>query len=282
MEQSLSDRLRILLTSYAEPCVGDCDHSQCPLLRELHALRIKASLERAREIVKPIVDKERKGEEIGDLMNMRLDTAAPPERTRVAGERTWKCACGWSGTPSQMTVSNTLRTCPQCGASGGLILDATLASDSARRAAEEIREWLGISGLVDGEGLNEVAAIVSKHFAAAPAAQPSHSLANAIARVREMRDRFQQAADSSTLPNDLTASRDTAVANALTRLLSDVESLSPSDVVLVSREEAAKVAENMRPTGGRQWTDEQNACFSALTDCANNIRALGAYGDRKE
>lgn len=72
----VDDELRKLLESYAEPCAGDCDHSQCPLLRELHALRIKATLERARLAVKPIVDLERKGEEIGDLMNMRLDAAA--------------------------------------------------------------------------------------------------------------------------------------------------------------------------------------------------------------
>lgn len=69
---TISDDLRKLLESYAEPCVGDCEHSQCPLLRELHALRIKATLEQARLTVKPIVDKEREGEQVGDLMNMRL------------------------------------------------------------------------------------------------------------------------------------------------------------------------------------------------------------------
>lgn len=35
----------------------------------------------------------------------------------------------------------------------------------------------------------------------------------------------------------------------------------------------AGIAERMRPTGGRMWTDEQRACFSALTDCAETIRS---------
>lgn len=37
-------------------------------------------------------------------------------------------------------------------------------------------------------------------------------------------------------------------------------------------ERAARIAEAMRPTGGRQWTTEQLACFNALSDCAENIR----------
>ncbi len=58
----------------------------------------------------------------------------------------WKCACGWTGTPAQMTVSNALRTCPKCGASGGLILDEPSPTNSARRAADALvdaweREW---------------------------------------------------------------------------------------------------------------------------------------------
>lgn len=52
---------------------------------------------------------------------------APQEDAQPAtSEHRWRCACGWAGTPSQMTVSNDLRTCPRCGTSGGLILDATL------------------------------------------------------------------------------------------------------------------------------------------------------------
>lgn len=38
------------------------------------------------------------------------------------------------------------------------------------------------------------------------------------------------------------------------------------------REVDAKIAESMRPSGGRMWTDEQTACFEALTACAANIR----------
>lgn len=37
-------------------------------------------------------------------------------------------------------------------------------STSARAAAEEIREWIGISGLVDGKGIDEVAAIIERHY----------------------------------------------------------------------------------------------------------------------
>lgn len=38
------------------------------------------------------------------------------------------------------------------------------------------------------------------------------------------------------------------------------------------RERAAKVADRMRPSGGRMWTEEQSACFEALTECAKAIR----------
>jgi hypothetical protein len=81
---TVADGLDTLLASYTEPCIGDCDHSQCPLLRELHALRIKATLEKARLTVKPTVDRELQAEQIGDLMNMRLDSATP----RATGETT--------------------------------------------------------------------------------------------------------------------------------------------------------------------------------------------------
>lgn len=94
---------------------------------------------------------------------------APAERAEVAGEWTWKCACGWSGKASQMTVSNDLRTCPQCGASGGLILDATLASDSARRAAEKLKQQEWLLADVTPEELEQVAAIIANCFVATPA-----------------------------------------------------------------------------------------------------------------
>jgi hypothetical protein len=73
---ALEDGLTELLDSYAELCAGDCEHSQCPLLRQLHALRIAALLERARLQVRPIVDREREAERIGDVMNIRLDASA--------------------------------------------------------------------------------------------------------------------------------------------------------------------------------------------------------------
>jgi hypothetical protein len=42
--------------------------------------------------------------------------------------------------------------------------------------------------------------------------------------------------------------------------------------LLAERERCAKIAETMRPSGGRMWTDEQSACFEALTACAITIR----------
>lgn len=71
------NQLHALLDRYSEPCAEDCEHSQCPLLRELHAMVITDTLERARQTVKPIVDREREGEFVGDLMNMRLRTPSP-------------------------------------------------------------------------------------------------------------------------------------------------------------------------------------------------------------
>lgn len=38
------------------------------------------------------------------------------------------------------------------------------------------------------------------------------------------------------------------------------------------RERAAKIAEVMRPSGGRMWTAEQHGSFEALTACAATIR----------
>lgn len=61
------------------------------------------------------------------------------------GEQAWKCACGWRGTPSQMAVSNTLRTCPQCGGSGGLVLD-NASSEVARAANNVVHKFKPQSG----------------------------------------------------------------------------------------------------------------------------------------
>jgi len=46
-------------------------------------------------------------------------------------------------------------------------------------------------------------------------------------------------------------------------------------VAAAEREACAKVAESMRPHGGRMFDDAQSASFSALTDCAAAIRARG-------
>ena len=61
-----------LLARYAQPCTTDCEHSQCPLLRELHELAIKQTLQDAQRTVQPIIDAEKRGEDIGDLMTTRL------------------------------------------------------------------------------------------------------------------------------------------------------------------------------------------------------------------
>lgn len=39
-------------------------------------------------------------------------------------------------------------------------------------------------------------------------------------------------------------------------------------------EEAAVLCEAIRPDGGRDWTETQEQCYSALTHAAENIRAL--------
>jgi hypothetical protein len=46
-------------------------------------------------------------------------------------------------------------------------------------------------------------------------------------------------------------------------------------VAAAEREACAKVAESMRPHGGRMFDEAQSASFSALTDCAVAIRARG-------
>ena len=39
-------------------------------------------------------------------------------------------------------------------------------------------------------------------------------------------------------------------------------------------EDAAQICEEMRPHGGRAFTEGQEACFAALSDAAANIRKL--------
>lgn len=50
------------------------------------------------------------------------------------------------------------------------------------------------------------------------------------------------------------------------------------EIRAAEREACARMAESMRPNGGRAWDDAQRACFSALTDLAANIRARGSNG----
>lgn len=48
------------------------------------------------------------------------------------------------------------------------------------------------------------------------------------------------------------------------------------EIRAAEREACARMAESMRPNGGRAWDDAQSACFSALTDLAESIRARGS------
>jgi hypothetical protein len=54
-------------------------------------------------------------------------------------------------------------SCPNCNGNPPSIVTS---GEAAREAAREIAQWLGLTGYVDGEAINEVAAIISKHCAA--------------------------------------------------------------------------------------------------------------------
>jgi hypothetical protein len=43
-------------------------------------------------------------------------------------------------------------------------------------------------------------------------------------------------------------------------------------------EEAAQMADKLKPAGGRAWSESQAACFAALDELAAAIRKLGAQG----
>jgi hypothetical protein len=49
---------------------------------------------------------------------------------------------------------------------------------------------------------------------------------------------------------------------------------STSGLCAGTAERCARIAEAMRPHGGRAWSPEQSACFDALTACAAHIRRL--------
>ena len=121
--ESLQTELEALLARYTEPCVTDCEHAHCPLLRELRDIvepaRISAALEKARQVVKPLIDREKEGEWVGDIMKMRLDAAALAASPRDKGETAMvdvyvKCSeCFWLGKQSQLVI----KLCPKCGSS---------------------------------------------------------------------------------------------------------------------------------------------------------------------
>jgi hypothetical protein len=54
-------------------------------------------------------------------------------------------------------------------------------------------------------------------------------------------------------------------------LVTDAEIQSFAALVL---EEAAKVCDDAKPSGGRMWTDEQAACFDCLVHVSEAIRSL--------
>lgn len=82
------DALQELLDRWAKPCSDDCEHSHCPLLRELWVMvenrNVVNALAKAHATVKPIIDAEKKGEDIGDLINLRLDARTQPSSTDAA------------------------------------------------------------------------------------------------------------------------------------------------------------------------------------------------------
>lgn len=112
---------------------------------------------------------------------------------------------------------------------------------------------------IDGKFCNECAA---------SRAQPSPSLADAIAKVREMRDELQRRYNESKIFD--VADRYATQCDGLEAVITVLKSLTPSDVVLVSREEAAKVVNDARGEG------------ADLRELVARIRSLPAYGDRKD
>lgn len=66
-----------------------------------------------------------------------------PAPTRQEGSGLWKCACGWTGSPSDMkTNAADGRVCPSCGASGGLVKDHAPAPTAPSLTVEEVANAL--------------------------------------------------------------------------------------------------------------------------------------------
>lgn len=65
----------------------------------------------------------RYGTDLSDRVRSRMwDAIDDLTYLHLHVEKIWKCACGWSGTKELLTSNPSgSRTCPNCGASGGLI-----------------------------------------------------------------------------------------------------------------------------------------------------------------
>lgn len=83
---SPSEPLHELLTRYAQPCSTDCEHSQCPLLRELWELSIANTLQAANRTVRPIIEAEKQGEEVGGLMGLQLRSPSVDEAVELKSD----------------------------------------------------------------------------------------------------------------------------------------------------------------------------------------------------
>lgn len=156
-------------------------------------------------------------------------------------------------------------------------------SDSARRAAEELERENWLLSDVTPEERQKIIAIISKHFATTPT-QPSPSLADAIAKVREMRRDWRQ----EEIQDEEGEPPWCYYVDAADYVIKALESLTPDDVVLVSREEAAKVCDGLVTfdPDHEKYTpeDESVPCgwCDGLERAAEKIRSLPAYGDRKD
>jgi hypothetical protein len=81
-------------------------------LAEVEAKNIQLTLELARLRVKPIVDAEREGEDIGDLMNLRLDSSDAGNTDQVEIQQTAPC---YSPTAIAKDISENVSASCNCG-----------------------------------------------------------------------------------------------------------------------------------------------------------------------
>lgn len=172
------DRIRALLARYTQPCADKCVHSQCPLLRELHALAISDTLERAKLTVKPIVDRERAGEFVGDLMNLRLrSNSAPADHEQLALDIVEGCS-NWHDI--QYRIVPRIIALLDRAAPPSTQPSARVAAAVVEQAAKEVvNELLNVPRFIRNpestiiEIENAVAAIISRHFSVQPVEEQS-------------------------------------------------------------------------------------------------------------